>query len=108
MRNVGEPATLPPRWMPGIREAGARIGKFVRTLGAMPDASGLGWLALGLFVVIVATVVGQIQLNAWNQPFYDALAQRTWLPSDSRLSSSSTSPAASSFSTWRRTGCTRR
>lgn len=76
MRNVGEPATLPPRWMPGIREAGARIGKFVRTLGAMPDASGLGWLALGLFVVIVATVVGQIQLNAWNQPFYDALAQK--------------------------------
>ncbi|WP_186420847.1 ABC transporter ATP-binding protein/permease [Bosea sp. CS1GBMeth4] len=76
MRNMGEPAALPSRWIPGIRETGSRIGKFVHTLRAMPDAARLGWLALGLFVVIVATVVGQIRLNAWNQPFYDALAQK--------------------------------
>jgi vitamin B12/bleomycin/antimicrobial peptide transport system ATP-binding/permease protein len=29
-----------------------------------------------LFVVIAATAYGQIRLNAWNQPFYDALSHR--------------------------------
>ena len=30
-------------------------------------------LGAALFVVIVATAYGQIRLNDWNQPFYDAL-----------------------------------
>lgn len=76
MPNVGEPSTLPPRWMPGVRDAVSRVGKFARTLRSTPDAARLVGLALGLFVVIVATVVGQISLNAWNEPFYDALAQK--------------------------------
>jgi putative ATP-binding cassette transporter len=29
-----------------------------------------------IFLVIVATTYGQIRLNSWNQPFYDALAHR--------------------------------
>ncbi|WP_162146080.1 ABC transporter ATP-binding protein/permease [Inquilinus limosus] len=33
-------------------------------------------LAGGIALVVVATTVLQIRLNAWNQPFYDALAQR--------------------------------
>ena len=31
-----------------------------------------------LFVVIAATAFGQIKLNAWNQPFYDALSHRNF------------------------------
>ncbi len=31
-----------------------------------------------LFVVIAATAYGQIRLNAWNQPFYDALSHRNF------------------------------
>lgn len=76
MSHVGKPFTLPPRRMSGIQDAGSRVGKFVRRLWSTPGAARLGWLVLGLFVVIVATVVGQIRLNAWNQPFYDALAQK--------------------------------
>ncbi len=34
------------------------------------------WLSIGLVVVIGATAYGQIKLNAWNKPFYDALAHR--------------------------------
>ena len=29
-----------------------------------------------IFIVVAATAYGQIQLNRWNQPFYDALAHR--------------------------------
>lgn len=36
----------------------------------------LAMLALALVLVIAATAWGQIRLNAWNQPFYDALAQK--------------------------------
>ena len=34
--------------------------------------------ALGLFVVVAATAYGQIRLNRWNQPFYDALSHRNF------------------------------
>jgi putative ATP-binding cassette transporter len=33
-------------------------------------------LALGLAVVIAFTTLGQIGLNAWNKPFYDAIARK--------------------------------
>ncbi|MFI4889555.1 MAG: ABC transporter ATP-binding protein/permease [Steroidobacterales bacterium] len=33
-------------------------------------------LAVAIFLVIVATACGQILLNKWNQPFYDALSHR--------------------------------
>ncbi|WP_245433862.1 hypothetical protein [Methylocystis hirsuta] len=36
----------------------------------------LYWLGIGLVVVISATAYGQIKLNAWNRPFYDALARK--------------------------------
>jgi len=38
--------------------------------------SALIWLGAGLAVVIAATAYGQIRLNAWNKPFYDALARK--------------------------------
>lgn len=34
------------------------------------------WLAAGIFLVIAATAWGQIRLNQWNKPFYDALSRR--------------------------------
>lgn len=36
----------------------------------------LFWLGLALFMVIGATAYGQIELNAWTKPFYDALSRR--------------------------------
>lgn len=38
--------------------------------------SALVGLAVGLFVIVGATAYGQIRLNAWNKPFYDALARK--------------------------------
>jgi len=45
-------------------------------LHAAPERVGLLWLGAGLVVVIGATAYGQIQLNAWNKPFYDALSRK--------------------------------
>lgn len=36
----------------------------------------LRWLGVGLVAVIGLTAYGQIRLNAWNQPFFDALARK--------------------------------
>src|SRR6202167_4365517 len=33
-------------------------------------------LAAGLFLTVAATAYGQIRLNSWNKPFYDALSHR--------------------------------
>ncbi|MDG4896670.1 ABC transporter ATP-binding protein/permease [Mesorhizobium sp. WSM4976] len=36
----------------------------------------LAWVCVGIVAVIIATSIGQVLLNRWNQPFYDALARR--------------------------------
>ena len=43
---------------------------------ASPVRNTLLWLAGAILLVIVATAYGQIRLNRWNEPFYDALARR--------------------------------
>jgi vitamin B12/bleomycin/antimicrobial peptide transport system ATP-binding/permease protein len=45
-------------------------------LWSAPVRNALLLLAALLFLVIVATAYGQIRLNSWNQPFYDALSHR--------------------------------
>lgn len=40
------------------------------------ERTTLLWLGAALFAVIGATAYGQIELNAWNRPFYDALARK--------------------------------
>lgn len=43
---------------------------------ASPTRNSVALLGVGLFIVIVAAACGQIRLNNWNQPFYDALSRR--------------------------------
>ena len=43
---------------------------------ASPQRSKIVLLGVGLVLVIAATAFGQIRLNAWNQPFYNALERR--------------------------------
>lgn len=60
-------------------EDGGLRGQLAMTqqaLWASPVRNMLVWLGLGIFVVIVATSLGQVLLNRWNQPFYDALERR--------------------------------
>lgn len=45
-------------------------------LGTSPIRKHLLWACIGIVAVIVATSIGQVLLNRWNEPFYDALARR--------------------------------
>jgi putative ATP-binding cassette transporter len=60
--------------------AGSRLvpqaGMMIRAFWASPRRNTLLWLAGVIFLVIVSTAYGQIRLNRWNEPFYDALARR--------------------------------
>src|SRR5258708_8620243 len=47
-----------------------------RALWASPVRNTLFLLSGSMFFVIAATAYGQIRLNTWNQPFYDALSRR--------------------------------
>ena len=47
-----------------------------RAFMASPQRTKLFLLGAALVVVIGATAYGQVRLNAWNRPFYDALARK--------------------------------
>jgi vitamin B12/bleomycin/antimicrobial peptide transport system ATP-binding/permease protein len=53
-----------------------QLGMIVRALLASPASKSIVALTAGVFAVIVATAYGQVWLNRWNQPFYDALTRR--------------------------------
>jgi putative ATP-binding cassette transporter len=53
-----------------------QLNLMARALWASPVRNILFLLSGAVFVVIVATAYGQIRLNTWNQPFYDALSHR--------------------------------
>ncbi|MGK9234219.1 ABC transporter ATP-binding protein/permease [Inquilinus limosus] len=48
-----------------------------RTLRASPGWKRILVLVVGIVIVVGLTAASQIRLNAWNQPFYDALAQKS-------------------------------
>ena len=52
-----------------------QLGMMVRALWTAPVRNTLFFLSGGLFLVIAVTAYGQIRLNTWNQPFYDALSR---------------------------------
>ena len=54
----------------------SQLRMMIRALWAAPVRSALLLLAAALCVVVAATAYGQIRLNSWNQPFYDALSRR--------------------------------
>ena len=47
-----------------------------RALLGSPLRNLLLWVSFGIFALIVATAFGQVLLNRWNEPFYDAIARR--------------------------------
>jgi putative ATP-binding cassette transporter len=53
-----------------------QVGMMLEAFWASPLRNTLLWLAIVIFLVIVTTAYGQIRLNRWNEPFYDALARR--------------------------------
>src|SRR5580704_12424526 len=55
-----------------------QLATMARALWAAPVRNKLFFLSVSIFFVIAATAYGQIRLNTWNQPFYDALSHRNF------------------------------
>jgi vitamin B12/bleomycin/antimicrobial peptide transport system ATP-binding/permease protein len=53
-----------------------QFGMVSRALWGSPVRNALLLLGGSLLLVVVASAYGQIRLNTWNQPFYDALSHR--------------------------------
>ena len=53
-----------------------QMGMMSRAVMASPVGKTIIWLLLGILLVVVATTYGQIRLNRWSKPFYDALSRR--------------------------------
>jgi vitamin B12/bleomycin/antimicrobial peptide transport system ATP-binding/permease protein len=53
-----------------------QLAMMARALWAAPVRNTLFWLSGALFLVVAVTAYGQIRLNTWNQPFYDALSRK--------------------------------
>jgi len=53
-----------------------QLRMMARALWAAPVRNILLWLAASLVAVVAATAYGQIRLNSWNKPFYDALSHK--------------------------------
>src|ERR1700758_1631023 len=73
----------PERIEPDDEAAHARLlpqlSLILRALLASPVGKRLLLLASALLLVIVVTTYGQIRLNRWNKPFYDALSRRDFM-----------------------------
>ncbi len=57
-------------------ELGSQLRIMFRALWSSPVRNTLLALGAAVVVVVIATAYGQIRLNRWNKPFYDALAHR--------------------------------
>ncbi|HWY93907.1 MAG TPA: hypothetical protein VNX69_01885, partial [Steroidobacteraceae bacterium] len=55
---------------------GRQIGLVTRTIFGSPVRKVLIFVLAELILVVAATAYGQIRLNGWNKPFYDALSRR--------------------------------
>jgi putative ATP-binding cassette transporter len=53
-----------------------QVGMMMRALRGSPVAKTLVLLVIAVILVVVVTAYGQIRLNRWNKPFYDALSRR--------------------------------
>ena len=75
-----DPAVSYPRENDGITESGLvpQVAMMSRALWAAPVRNKLLVLTFAIFIVIAATAYGQIRLNSWNRPFYDALSHRNF------------------------------
>jgi vitamin B12/bleomycin/antimicrobial peptide transport system ATP-binding/permease protein len=53
-----------------------QLSLMIRAISSSPVGGKIVILLVAIVVVVVATAYGQIRLNTWNKPFYDALSRR--------------------------------
>ena len=75
----------------------SQLNVMARILRDARERSVLMGLSAAFFLVIGVTAYGQIELNAWNRPFYNALSHKDLRGFCSNLSSSRSSPELCSF-----------
>jgi len=77
---VTDPATKSTRTAAEAKTAqlgfARQLSLMIRAISSSPVGKKIVILMVVLVVVIVATAYGQIRLNSWNRPFYDALSRR--------------------------------
>jgi putative ATP-binding cassette transporter len=62
--------------MAGAPVAARQLAAYATAIHSSPGRNRLLLLTFGLVVVIGATAAAQLRLNAWNEPFFDALRNR--------------------------------
>jgi putative ATP-binding cassette transporter len=62
----------------GVRGLVHQLRGFLVALWLSPGRRGLALLIIGTVFVIGATAAAQVGLNAWNRPFYQAIAERNF------------------------------
>ena len=62
----------------GVRGLAHQLHGFLVALWLSPGRNGLMLLIIGTVFVIGATATAQVGLNAWNRPFYQAIAERNF------------------------------
>src|SRR5262249_7885070 len=71
------PATRAPMLRQMARRSSDRhFWTLIKALWAGPHRVPILLLALAIAAVICLTAFGQVRLNAWNQPFYDAVSHK--------------------------------
>jgi vitamin B12/bleomycin/antimicrobial peptide transport system ATP-binding/permease protein len=62
----------------GIRDFIHQCREFLIVLWLSPGRRSLALLVVGMVLVVCATAAAQVALNAWNRPFYEAIAHRNF------------------------------
>jgi vitamin B12/bleomycin/antimicrobial peptide transport system ATP-binding/permease protein len=71
--STSEKSGLPGRVSAGVLQQARAL---FNVLAQSPGRTRLLLVAIGLVIVIGATALAQLRLNAWNKPFYDAIQHR--------------------------------
>jgi len=61
-----------------VRDLVRQLREFLVALWLCPGRHSLALLIVGMVLVICATAAAQVGLNAWNRPFYEAIAERNF------------------------------
>jgi vitamin B12/bleomycin/antimicrobial peptide transport system ATP-binding/permease protein len=62
----------------GVHDLVHQCHEFLIALWLSPGRHSLALLAIGMVLVVCATAAAQVGLNAWNRPFYEAIANRNF------------------------------
>ena len=71
-----QPGDAPAAGDLGKRGLAPQLRVMLQAYLGSPQRNKILFLGVALVIVIGATAFGQIKLNAWNRPFYDALARK--------------------------------